>query len=564
MMRISQSHAFRNRLLLSFLIASLVPMVICAALLTQISRIQMDKQMEDEAQTQTGHLLSALDRISASLPDAAQALEDSALLPRAFTSRGNTQINNALFFATEGSRDLGNFCLYDLEGQLRYSTGSVRDGSSLSPHWGILHAAASSHGQAVYAAPAPAPGGPLFQAGMVLRGPQGTPVGYLVLEVYGENFQNLFAGKFGDSNQVLLLSRFWHCVYASHNGTGQELAAQLRSQLLAQGNAPGETGEFRCHIVTHAPTGLSLVLRQPQVFSKGTMQLIRAASLFCVLVGICIAVLLCLPLSRQVRQPIRQLLGAFTRLEQDDLDVHVPREGEDELGQLAEEFNHMVSALKANREELVENQRELNQAQIRMLQAQLNPHFLCNTLDTMKWISKMSHVPQVALMSTNLADILRFCISAEEFVPLSRELDVLNRYVEIQKIRLSDKFSYDVSLPEELAECMVPKMILQPIVENAILHGLDGVADSVIQVEVRQEGDDLLITVMDNGHGLPPEMIGRPYRRPAGHHLGLYNVDTILKKHYGEGYGLYLDNGPAGGARIQARLPLEKKEDRQC
>lgn len=68
-----------------------------------------------------------------------------------------------------------------------------------------------------------------------------------------------------------------------------------------------------------------------------------------------------------------------------------------------------------------------------MLQAQLNPHFLCNTLDTMKWISKINHVPQVALMSTNLADILRFCISAEEFVPLRREVEVLNRYVEIQK-----------------------------------------------------------------------------------------------------------------------------------
>ena len=109
----------------------------------------------------------------------------------------------------------------------------------------------------------------------------------------------------------------------------------------------------------------------------------------------------------------------------------------------------MVLALKANRQELVENQRELNQAQVRMLQAQLNPHFLCNTLDTMKWISKINHVPQVALMSTNLADILRFCISAEEFVTLSREVEVLNRYVEIQKIRLSDQFSFLVSLPEK-------------------------------------------------------------------------------------------------------------------
>lgn len=255
-------------------------------------------------------------------------------------------------------------------------------------------------------------------------------------------------------------------------------------------------------------------------------------------------------------------------MEQDDLDVHVSRDGEDELGQLASGFNHMVLALKANRQELVENQRELNQAQVRMLQAQLNPHFLCNTLDTMKWISKINHVPQVALMSTNLADILRFCISAEEFVPLRREVEVLNRYVEIQKIRLSDQFSFLVSLPEKLETCMVPKMILQPIVENAILHGLEGISDSVIRVEAAQEGEDLLITVTDNGHGLPPDMIGHPYRResaPSGHHLGLFNVDTILKKHYGERYGLYLDNNPAGsGARVRARLPLRRREEEEC
>ena len=298
------------------------------------------------------------------------------------------------------------------------------------------------------------------------------------------------------------------------------------------------------------------------------MKLLRAASVFCVLVGILISAALCLPLSRRISQPIGRLLNAFSRLEQDDLDVHVCRDGEDELGQLAEEFNHMVQALKANRQELVENQRELNQAQVRMLQAQLNPHFLCNTLDTMKWISKINHVPQVALMSTNLGDILRFCISAEEFVPLSREVEVLNRYVEIQKIRLSDQFAFLVSLPEELETCMVPKMILQPIVENAILHGLEGVPDSVIQVCAEQDGEDLRITVTDNGHGLPPEMIGHPYKResaPTGHHLGLYNVDTILKKHYGEQYGLYLDNNPAGsGARVRARLPLRRKEEKEC
>ena len=136
-----QSRSFRNRLMLSFLIASLVPMIICSTMLSQISRIQMTKQLDTDAQTQTAHLMTALDRISDALPGAARALEEIRLLPRAFTSREDTQINTALFLATEGSRDLADYSLYDLRGSLRYSTGSVTAGTTLSTRWGVLFAA---------------------------------------------------------------------------------------------------------------------------------------------------------------------------------------------------------------------------------------------------------------------------------------------------------------------------------------------------------------------------------------------------------------------------------------
>ena len=148
-----QSRSFRNRLLLSFLIASLAPMIICSTMLSQISRIQMTKQLDTDAQTQTAHLMTALDRISDALPGAARALEESRLLPRAVTSREDTQINTALFLATEGSRDLADYSLYDLRGSLRYSTGSVTAGTTLSTRWGVLFAAKNAGGQAVYQAP---------------------------------------------------------------------------------------------------------------------------------------------------------------------------------------------------------------------------------------------------------------------------------------------------------------------------------------------------------------------------------------------------------------------------
>ena len=216
----------------------------------------------------------------------------------------------------------------------------------------------------------------------------------------------------------------------------------------------------------------------------------------------------------------------------------------------------------------MENQRALNRAQIRMLQAQLNPHFLCNTLDTMKWISKINQVPQVALMSTNLDDILRFCITPDEFVPLRRELEILSRYVEIQRIRLSESFSYTEAVPEALLSCMVPKMLLQPLAENAILHGLSGVEHGELSVTaVLAEQDVLEIRVRDNGCGVPEEVLAQ-YRdgapRPGGH-FGLHNVDAILRIRYGPDRGVRFVPVQGEGACIRITLPVFRKgEEPPC
>ena len=126
-----------------------------------------------------------------------------------------------------------------------------------------------------------------------------------------------------------------------------------------------------------------------------------------------------------------------------------------------------------------------------------------------------------------------------------------------------------VELLPELEDCMVPKMMLQPIVENAIIHGLEGADSGSILVEVsRLSGNLLQITVTDSGHGLPPEIVGRYGDRSKDSHrghLGLYNVDTILHKHYGTDFGLFLSNRKDGpGAIVSAVLPIQKEGDASC
>lgn len=562
--------SFRARLFAAFLLASLVPLLICSAMLLQIFRLRMTDAAETEAQAHLNSALHVLDEAHSGFVRAADALRGDPLVVSALAGRAgkDAQVYARLFDATASARDCARFDLYDAQGNWRYSTRNAPAVRALPVDWGPLHHAREGAGLVFTSCEDPMDSGaPLLQGAAALSAADGTPAGYVVVSLYQSDLHQLLEGTYGAQGTLILLSGHWRPVYCAQPSLAVSLAPRLRSRLLSGQGLEDASDGFLYSVERHEGTGLYLVLRRPQVFTRDTMGLLYTVSAFSALICVAVSVLMGLSLSRQMFRPIAQLRSAIGEVEQGSLDVQVAQHQDDELGELARRFNDMVAALKRNQAQLVENQRELNQAQIRMLQAQLNPHFLCNTLDTMKWISKINKVPQVALMSTNLADILRFCISPEEFVPLGREGEILERYIEIQRLRLSGSFTFTLSLPEELADCLVPKMILQPLVENAILHGVDGVEDGAVRVEVSQTRDGLLrIAVSDNGKGFPPEMLGRFREIPhPGGHLGLYNVDTILLKYYGEACGLTLENGAGDtGAVVTAVLPVRREEGAEC
>ena len=564
------SSSFRYRLFAAFLAVSLIPLLICSAMLLQIFRLRMTGDAQKEAEEHLERVGLLLDESCQRFLQAAQSVQRDDVLKAAMLGAEEEEmvIYGRLLDATQESRSNARFDLYDREGRWLCSTRSDSAGQDLPTNWGVLRAAEESTLRFFPPEETSVADEPLLQGAVTLTGDGGERIGYLLVGLCRSDLDRLLEGIVGASNDLLILSAYWRPIYCSQPALADSLAATLRQRLLEGESLNSGDAEFVYTVSSHEGTGLYLVLRQPQVFNRDTMGLLYTVSLSSALICVAISILMSLTLSKQMFRPIQRLHGAIEAVARNDLDIYVPHEHDDELGQLAQRFNEMLVALKHNQEQLVENQKELNEAQIRMLQAQLNPHFLCNTLDTMKWISKINKVPQVADMSTNLADILRFCVSPDEFVPLRRELEILHSYVEIQRIRISDGFEFSVEVPPELEDCLVPKMLLQPIVENAILHGLDGVEQGAILVQARAEGERLFISVRDNGRGLPPELEG-PYARRdrelSRGHLGLYNVDTILRKHYGEGCGLYLSNASDGtGACVTAVLPLRWEEELTC
>ena len=168
-------------------------------------------------------------------------------------------------------------------------------------------------------------------------------------------------------------------------------------------------------------------------------------------------------------------------------------------------------------------------------------------------------MPRIAVLAENLAVILRKSISSKPFIQLREELDTIESYIKIQKIRFNGKFDFRYEIAPETEEILVPKLIVQPIVENAVIHGLADADEGHIFVRAYLERKELVIEVSDDGCGISDEVIrrlGNRDKEQKNGHIGFYNVDTIIRLHYGKDYGLRAERLAAGGTKVTIRIPV--------
>ncbi len=555
--------SFRGKLFLAFLVIGLVPLVLSMVLMLSIFRRTLDQDAADTAQVQLSSMAGELDALLSDGAGVMERLSGEEVLRQALAGQEHTprEIYLALYTAAQPLLNRADLSLYDYFGQRLYSTTGERRQAHLPTDWDILAAAAESDGMVLRDVERFGLG---TQTGERLRAAQavrdGSAVlGYIVIEMTDDHFQRLFDGRYGAAGGVILLDRFWSTIYSSPGSQGDQLTPTLRTRLLTDKPLADEGGAYSYFVHTDAGGRYTLLLQRPNPMTAGTMRLLLLISAATILACLALCAVFSLNMSRQLFEPIRALNDAMGEVEHGNLDVRVESPSTDETGQLAGHFDRMVEKLQDHLDESLRRQKELNDTQVLMMQAQLNPHFLYNTLDTIKWLGKIHQVPEVATISADLADILRSSISGDEFVPLSRELTLLRRYVEIQKIRFAGRFAFHIQVPEEYGGLPIPKLILQPLVENAIVHGLDGAAGGEITVSARRQGDELCLTVTDDGCGMTEESLQRfrARSRASEGHLGLYNVDAILRLHYGEASGLRIMPTGGAGTTIWFSLPID-------
>ncbi|MCJ8010991.1 sensor histidine kinase [Paenibacillus sp. KQZ6P-2] len=328
----------------------------------------------------------------------------------------------------------------------------------------------------------------------------------------------------------------------------------------------GKADESKIYTVATTSFGWKIVaVTYPDELIENKHQMQTSAVLWGVICLI-VALTLSIILSYALTKPLKNLEMHMKKAERGNFDIRVDIEGTHEIGKLARTFNLMISRIKELMNQIVEEQEMKRRSELKALQSQIQPHFLYNTLDSIIWMAESGKVDDVVEMTTALSRLLRLSINkGEELVPVSVELDHILSYLTIQSRRYRRKFTYSIDVDEHILDAPILKLVMQPIVENAIYHGIKPKPDQGhIQINGWKENDSIVLTITDDGEGMDPEklrtiLMDKP-RASGGSGVGVANVNQRIQLYFGHDYGLHYESEREEGTVVTLRIPFIQVE----
>lgn len=293
----------------------------------------------------------------------------------------------------------------------------------------------------------------------------------------------------------------------------------------------------------------------------------RLLGLFAILIGALtfgLAIGVSFWVSAGIARPIIKLRRLMEQAETGNLAVRFPDPPNDEIGRLGQSFNTMIGEIAKLLDQVYVEQQKKREAEFRILQAQIKPHFLYNTLDTIHWMAHEKGASDIVGIVDALTRLFRISLSkGRDVIRLEEELEHVTSYLVIQKIRYLDKFDYTIQVDPGLLALPVVKLTLQPLVENALYHGIkEKVGPGRLTVSARQEGAQLVLAVVDNGAGMTPETLASLERNlsqreePSAQGFGVFSVHHRIRLVFGEGWGLSYQSILGQGTTVTVRQPL--------
>ena len=293
----------------------------------------------------------------------------------------------------------------------------------------------------------------------------------------------------------------------------------------------------------------------------------RVTYLLVAMVLLAVAMLLAFVLSDKITRPIKSLELSMKEVEKGNFS-HVALEVREnnEIGRLSRNFNTMTREIQNLMEQSEKEQQAKRKYELKVLQSQINPHFLYNTLDSIIWMAEWGKNQEVVKMTSSLARLLRRSISNEqEVVTIEEEIDYTEAYLTIQKMRYQDKLEYEIEVDPDIRKEETVKLVLQPVVENAIYHGIKyKEGKGLIQIRGFREEGSIILRVQDDGRGMDQDTLEHIFekhvRDTKSNGVGLQNVHERIRLYYGTAYGLSFESEPGKGTTVRIRLPGRREE----
>ena len=277
-----------------------------------------------------------------------------------------------------------------------------------------------------------------------------------------------------------------------------------------------------------------------------------------------------------ITQPVAALRHRIDEISEGNFTIDHTIEWSNELGDIGRGINHLAGNVEGLLARRLEDQKRKQDLEYQMLQTEINPHFIYNTLNSIRWMATIQNATGIAEMVTAFARLTKsISKSTEKLVPLQDELALLNDYFTIQQYRYGGDIQIEVAHIDDEAicrDCMIPRFTLQPLAENAIFHGLEpkgGFGSVLLEIRICPDSGDVLVTMTDDGVGMPPEQVARlldpPENQAAAQdkirHVGLWNVHRRLQYSFGGSYGLHIESEPGVGTAVTIRLPYRKHKE---
>lgn len=402
----------------------------------------------------------------------------------------------------------------------------------------------------------------------------GTIEGVLFVDLNYSAINNLCEGiSMGSKGYVFIIDSQGRIVYHPrqtllYSGLKSEKVEEVLSGKQTNfTTAEGENSKLYT-VYTSEKTGWTVVgvayLSELMTGREETQLAYLITALFLIIISGIIAIIL----SSEISKPLKELANSMKAVQEGHFEhAEIEILEQNEIGMLSNSFNIMTQKIKELMEQIVREQRAKRKSELKALQSQINPHFLYNTLDSIIWMSESGKNQEVVLMTSSLAKLLRQSISNEdEIVSIYSEIGYTKSYLTIQKMRYKNKLEFEIDIKEDVLNESIVKLVLQPLVENAIYHGIKYKEDGkgFIRITGERVGNDIVICIEDNGKGMDKEALNHIFdkkenKKSGG--VGVNNVNNRLKLYYGSRYGLRFRSQVDVGTMVEVRIPVSSEED---